>query len=127
METAFLIVAVLVIGFMFVNKMGLFAKGIKQSSTEELEKDLNQKDKQYVDVRTPAEFKRGAVPGFRNIPLNELPKRLNELKKDQEVVVMCQSGMRSMKGSTTLKKNGFSSVTNIKGGMSAWNGKVKKQ
>ncbi|MGD7045889.1 rhodanese-like domain-containing protein [Jeotgalibacillus proteolyticus] len=107
--------------------MGFSSKGIKQSSTEELQKNLNQKDKQYVDVRTPAEFKRGAVPGFRNIPLNELPKRLNELKKDQEVVVMCQSGMRSMKGSTTLKKKGFSSVTNIKGGMSAWNGKVKKQ
>ncbi|WP_408606140.1 rhodanese-like domain-containing protein [Jeotgalibacillus campisalis] len=105
--------------------MGKSQKGIKQSSTEELQKNLNQKDKQYVDVRTPAEYKRGAVPGFQNIPLNELPKRMTELTKDKEVVVMCQSGMRSMKASSTLKKNGFGSVTNIKGGMSAWKGKVK--
>ncbi|MCY8721486.1 rhodanese-like domain-containing protein, partial [Bacillus sp. S10C12M] len=40
--------------------------------------------------------------------------------KDQEVFVICQSGMRSLKASKVLKKQGFKNITNIKGGMNTW-------
>ncbi|NRK74194.1 rhodanese-like domain-containing protein, partial [Salmonella enterica subsp. enterica serovar Typhi] len=43
-----------------------------------------------------------------------------ELSKDKEVVVICQSGMRSQNATKILKKLGFTNVTNVKGGMSAW-------
>lgn len=42
------------------------------------------------------------------------------LSKEREVVLICQSGMRSNKASKTLKKSGFEKVTNVKGGMNAW-------
>lgn len=96
------------------------AKGIKSISTEEMKTQLGKKDKQYVDVRTPAEFKGNHIRGFKNIPLNELLKRMSELSKDKEVLVICQSGMRSSKASKLLKKNGFTTITNIRGGMSTY-------
>ncbi len=95
-------------------------KGIKNISTNELKRELKNKDKQFIDVRTPNEFKANHIKGFKNIPLFELKQRANELAKDKEVFVICQSGMRSNKASKVLKKHGFAHVTNIKGGMSAW-------
>lgn len=95
-------------------------KGLQSISTEELKSQLGSKNKQFVDVRTPGEFKGNHVKGFKNIPLNDLPKRMGELSKDKEVVVMCQSGMRSSKASQILIKNGFEKVLNVRGGMSSY-------
>ena len=71
-------------------------------------------------MRTPHEFRTKHIKGFRNIPLSELPAQTGQLLKDREVVVICQSGMRSMKASKLLKKQGFTSITNVKGGMNTW-------
>jgi rhodanese-related sulfurtransferase len=95
-------------------------RGVRMITTAELKKELGKKDVQYVDVRTPAEFRANHIRGFKNIPLHELPKRANELSKEKEVIVICQSGMRSTKASRLLKKLGFEHVTNVKGGMNAW-------
>ncbi|EGQ21146.1 rhodanese family protein [Sporosarcina newyorkensis 2681] len=73
-------------------------------------------------MRTPAEYKGKHIKGFQNIPLNVLNRQAAGLKKDQEVVVICQSGMRSSKAASQLKKAGFTTVTNVRGGMSAWRG-----
>jgi rhodanese-related sulfurtransferase len=96
------------------------AKGVRNISTSELKLELGKKDKQYIDVRTPQEFRANHVQGFKNIPLHELQQRAHELSKDKEVIVICQSGMRSNKASKLLKKLGFKQVTNVKGGMNAW-------
>jgi rhodanese-related sulfurtransferase len=54
------------------------------------------------------------------MPLHQLAQKSNELSKDNEVVVICQSGMRSQKATKVLKKLGFTKITNVKGGVSAW-------
>lgn len=95
-------------------------KGIKQITTTELKQRLHQKNVQLIDVRTKREFQGGNIKEAKNIPLHELGKQLNKLRTDQEVIVICQSGMRSRKAASTLKKNGFNTVANVKGGMSAW-------
>ncbi|MFC7060285.1 rhodanese-like domain-containing protein [Halobacillus seohaensis] len=105
----------------FIAKRFLPAKGIKNISTTNLKTELKDKSKQFVDVRTPAEFKGSNIRGFKNIPLHTLgQKATKELSMDKEVIVICQSGMRSQKASKTLKKLGFTNVTNVKGGMNAW-------
>ena len=81
---------------------------------------MTDKNKQFIDVRTPGEYKANHIREFKNIPLNLLPNKTNTLSKDQEVVVICQSGMRSNQASKLLKKAGFTKVTNVRGGMSAW-------
>lgn len=101
----------------FLLKRLLPTQGVKQITTSE----LRIKNKQFVDVRTPGEFKSNHNKGFKNIPLHELNQKANQLSKDQEVILICQSGMRSNKASKILKKLGYKTITNVKGGMSAWN------
>ncbi|WHX98769.1 rhodanese-like domain-containing protein [Neobacillus sp. DY30] len=105
--------------FLIVNRF-IPTKGVRNITTTELKNELNDKNKQFVDVRTPGEYKGNHIKGFKNIPLHRLAEKATVLSKDKEVVVICQSGMRSQKASKQLKKLGFSKVTNVKGGMSAW-------
>lgn len=95
-------------------------KGIKQISTADLRMVLKDKEKQFVDVRTHSEFKGRSIPSFQNIPLQQLKDQAENLNKDKEVVVICQSGLRSMQAAKQLKKLGYTKITNIKGGMNAW-------
>ena len=66
------------------------------------------------------EYKSNHIKNFKNIPLHELSEKASGLSKDKEIVVICQSGMRSNNAAKILKKSGFNKVTNVKGGMSAW-------
>ncbi|MHC8514701.1 rhodanese-like domain-containing protein [Sporosarcina sp. ITBMC105] len=96
------------------------AKGVKTISTSDVKGMLKDKSKQFIDVRTPAEYKGNHIREFQNIPLNTLKAKLDKLDKNKETIVICQSGMRSAQAANILKKSGFTNVTNVKGGMSAW-------
>ncbi|HEY6100087.1 MAG TPA: rhodanese-like domain-containing protein, partial [Anaeromyxobacter sp.] len=65
-----------------------------------------------VDVRTPAEFGRGAYPGAVNIPLPSLAARLREIPADRPVVVYCASGLRSGSAAGLLRRSGYADVVN---------------
>ncbi|WP_108672354.1 rhodanese-like domain-containing protein [Peribacillus acanthi] len=112
------LIIALIIGF-FLPRI-LPAKGINHITTTELKQQLKDKNKQFIDVRSPGEYKVNHIKEFKNIPLHLLSGRAGTLSKEKEVVVICQSGMRSNKASKELKKLGFTKVTNVKGGMSAW-------
>lgn len=73
-----------------------------------------------LDVRTQAEWDERHVPGATLIPLDELPNRLSEVPKDQQVVVMCRSGNRSQAGRDILRQAGFEQVTSMAGGINQW-------
>lgn len=94
-------------------------KGIKTISTDSLKSMLNDQDKYFIDVRTPAEFNRRNIRQFKNIPLGS---DLSKLPKDKKIVVICQSGMRSGQACKQLKKTGFENITNVRGGMNTWRG-----
>ncbi|MEC4029651.1 rhodanese-like domain-containing protein [Bacillus subtilis] len=104
----------------FVFRRFLSLQGVKQITTADLKSELKNKDIQFIDVRTPYEFRTKHIKGFKNFPLTNLPLLTNQLSKDKEVFVICQSGMRSLKASKILKKQGFKKITNIKGGMNTW-------
>nr|WP_221301836.1 rhodanese-like domain-containing protein [Texcoconibacillus texcoconensis] len=96
------------------------AGGVEHISTDELKQKLKKKDVQLIDVRTPIEFTGDGIKTSKNIPVHKIKKQHNELDKDKEVIVICQSGVRSNKASRKLKKLGFKKVKNVKGGMSAF-------
>jgi adenylyltransferase/sulfurtransferase len=77
-----------------------------------------------VDVREPYEYQIARIPGSRLIPLGELPKHLQELNPDADIVAHCKSGARSQKAVDLLKQNGFKHVRNMTGGILAWSDKV---
>ena len=77
-----------------------------------------------VDVREPHEYQICKIPGSQLIPLGDLPKRVNELNKMDEIVVHCKSGARSAKAMDLLKQAGFQNVRSMKGGILAWSDQV---
>ncbi|PEP57009.1 MULTISPECIES: rhodanese-like domain-containing protein [Bacillus] len=105
----------------FIISRFLPVKGVKNINGKELKTEMNKKNKQFIDVRTPGEFRGNHIQGFQNIPLNELAQKASHLDKNKEVIVICQSGMRSKQATKMLKKLGFQHITNVSGGMNAWN------
>lgn len=93
------------------------AKGIKQIPASALNEMLIESEYVFIDVRTPAEYKANHIKQFLNLPLGS---DMSALPKEKNIVVICQSGMRSMQASKRLKKLGYSSITNVQGGMSAY-------
>jgi rhodanese-related sulfurtransferase len=72
-----------------------------------------------VDVREPAEFREGHVPGAINIPMGQLTARLGEIDRDRSVHMVCASGNRSSAMADVLAANGFDAI-NVAGGTNAW-------
>jgi phage shock protein E len=71
------------------------------------------KNATILDVRTPEEYAANNYPGAINITLNEIPQRLNEIRKmKQPIVAYCHSGTRSGMAVSILKQNGLSEVYN---------------
>ena len=118
MDSGGIIILVLIVLFVVWSRRPV--KGVRQITTAELKGMLNDSDKQFIDVRTPGEYQGRRIRQFKNIPLNELSQKTEQLAKDREVVVICQSGMRSAKAAKLLKKAGFDKVSNVKGGMNTW-------
>lgn len=75
---------------------------------------------QFVDVRRPAEHARGHAAGVLNLPLNRLPRELDQLDPTRPTYVICQSGYRSSIGTSILENAGFDEVYNVAGGTKAW-------
>nr|WP_202487398.1 MBL fold metallo-hydrolase [Streptomyces sp. SID8354] len=71
---------------------------------------------QVIDVRNPAEYAAGALPGARNIPLAALADRLDELDPARPVILYCRSGNRSLIAAALLEAHGFTDVSDISGG-----------
>ena len=99
-------------------------RGVKQIDAADMKHKRHSKDQQLIDVRSPVEFQTNHIKGFQNIPLPQLKEQAHQLAKDKEVYVICQSGMRSMQAAKILKKQGFTYITNIEGGMNAWRSKA---
>lgn len=73
-----------------------------------------------VDVRAPGERAEKHVDGSISIPLNHLVERLGDLPANRPLLVYCAGGYRSSIAASLLQKHGFSQVSEIAGGMTAW-------
>lgn len=103
------------------------AKHPHLTDLSDLQKRLERDEKVTVlDVREPAEYAFGHIPGAVNIPLGELEKRFEELNKDEEIHIICRTGTRSDLASQQLTEKGFKNVKNVVPGMDKWKGQVKQ-
>ena len=99
-------------GFMIDN----IANGVlKQWHLEDADKLPRDGSVTLLDTRTATEYSRGHIEGFRNIPVDELRERLDEVEKGKPVYVICQSGLRSYIASRILEGNGYTAY-NFAGG-----------
>ncbi len=81
-------------------------------------------DTQVVDIRSPAEFERGHIPGAINIPMAELPRRVDEVEWSDDVVVACPIGQSSIQAARLIGSyegvDDDSSVRSMAGGYDEW-------
>ena len=73
-----------------------------------------------LDVRSQEEWDQVHISKSTLIPLDQLPSRLDEVPKDQDVVVICRSGVRSKEGMTILRNAGYTRAVCMTGGLIAW-------
>ena len=83
---------------------------------------INREDAAIVDVREPFEYVEGHLPESRNIPMDQLEQRLGDLERRKEapVILVCQTGARSMDACKKLEGLGFTRVHHLDGGVAAW-------
>jgi len=73
-----------------------------------------------LDVRTPAEYATGHIPGSRNIPLGHLAAQIGALPVNQPVIVYCQGASRSPLAASILQMHGWETVTEMNDGFDGW-------
>jgi molybdopterin/thiamine biosynthesis adenylyltransferase/rhodanese-related sulfurtransferase len=97
---------------------------IPEMQVEELKRRLDAGEDLFIlDVREPHEYQICNLGGHL-IPLNDLPKRVNELDSSREIVAHCKMGGRSAKAVQFLRQAGFTKVHNLTGGITAWADRV---
>jgi len=72
------------------------------------------------DVRTPEEYKALHIPGVRNLPINELPSHVEELRHMSTVYVHCKAGGRASKACSLLDEFRLPNVCRMEGGLDTW-------
>ena len=98
--------------------MRLFTK-IAHVDAAAVAERLGDRSVAVIDVREPAEWRRGHIRGSLNLPLAQLASRRHGLPNDKTIVAVCASGHRSAVAARTLQRSGYQ-AENLKGGMRAW-------
>lgn len=97
---------------------------IPQMNVKELKTKLDNGEKPFIlDVREPFEYQIANIGGVL-VPMNDVPARLSEIPRDQEIVVQCKSGGRSQKVAEFLAQQGYTKLSNLTGGILAWAGEI---
>jgi hydroxyacylglutathione hydrolase len=94
------------------------APSVREIDIEALE--ARPPDAALFDVREPPEYAHGHAPGAINIPQADLASRLDEIPRDQPVILICQAGMRSFRAAQFLAQMGIAQAASVKGGTAAW-------
>ena len=118
--TGVVLVAVVVLAIVLGNREPAVANSLPETISMEEAYQKYEAGAFVLDVRTQEEWDEYHAPNTTHIPLDELESRLNELPKDEEIVVICRSGNRSDDGRDILLQNGFSAVTSVDGGLNEW-------
>ncbi len=81
---------------------------------------INDHNASIIDVRPNAEFTAGHVANSKNVPAEDLEKRLSEIAKDKPVIVVCAAGQKAGKSAAQLRAAGYTEVFVLDGGIGAW-------
>jgi NADPH-dependent 2,4-dienoyl-CoA reductase/sulfur reductase-like enzyme/rhodanese-related sulfurtransferase len=106
-----------------VNMLGYVADNLRRGTTDALQwhelDDVLAAGATLIDVRTPAEHARGAIPGALLIPVDELRDRIDEVPEGP-VVIHCAVGIRGHTAARILRQRGWTEVWNLDGGYTTW-------
>ncbi len=101
---------------------------INRISSDELETAMSAQEIQLVDVRTDREWESGHIKGAKHFEMNNAnwQSQLETLDKDAPVYVYCAKGGRSARCAKQLEEAGFTTIYDLKGGLTSWKASGKK-
>lgn len=73
-----------------------------------------------LDVREPWEIEIAHIDGSKNIPMGDVPMRVQELDPEEHIIVVCHHGVRSLNVTNWLRQQGFENVQSMRGGIDLW-------
>lgn len=98
---------------------------MKETTAEELKERLDSGESfTLLDVREPHEYYMADLEGTTRIPFDELNGRMDELDKNQEIIVLCRSGSSAGDAVKLLTENGFDKSSRLKGGINEWSARI---
>jgi hydroxyacylglutathione hydrolase len=114
-------VAGYVVGTAAVRASGLPVGTLTNVTVQELaHRVAHEPDLVVLDVREPAEWMDGHMPGARHIPMRQVEERIAEIPRDRRVALTCAGGTRSSLVASLLLARGFTDLVNVWGGMNGW-------
>jgi rhodanese-related sulfurtransferase len=90
---------------------------------QEAQRRLNGGKAVLIDVREPEEFRAARIDGARLIPMRELPseiQKLEELADENELLLLCHHGVRSLQAAQWLREHGLENCFSVSGGIDRW-------
>lgn len=121
----FLFLALVVIIVMLVmNSVKARLLGFSELKPAEAVGLINRADPLVLDVREGSEYVQGHITGARHIPVGELEQRISELEawRERDILIYCRAGQRSAQAATVLKRQGFTRLHKLAGGIMSWQG-----
>jgi len=115
------VVGYLADGMLSINRFpSLTASTERLSAQVAFERLASARPPLLVDVRSPHEHDAKSIDGSVSMPLNHLAERVSELPRDRPLIVHCAGGYRSSMGASVLAREGFADVSELAGGIAAW-------
>lgn len=113
-----------VLVLLILNEMSHLVTGEKRLTPLDAVRLINDRQALVVDVRAPADYKKGHILNAINLPQPKLAERMGDLGKDtaKPIVVYCALGGVAAQASHQLKKAGYTEVYPLRGGLNGWMG-----
>lgn len=118
LSTAFIVIILLLTGLEFMNNL----VGVRQISPQEATHEINHQDAMVIDIRPADRFKQGHIIGAINIPSTDIDKQYDNLKSQmtKATIIVCETGKNAATIAALLKKQGFTLISVLKGGLKTW-------
>lgn len=121
------ILAVILLAFLFADLRVRFLVRRSATSLTQEEFQAGMRKAQVIDVRERDEFNAKHILGARSFPYMMLKDSLGSLRKDQPIYIYDQNKAASARAANLLRKNGYTNLYILKGGLDGWTGKIKKK
>ena len=104
------------------NLFGDAMSGVNMLQPADVTRLMNQDDAQVLDIRSESDFEKGHIINALNMPVDQLPDKLDKLKpyKDKGIILCCANGSIAPKEARKLMNEGYDKVYALKGGILAW-------
>ena len=104
------------------NIFGGMVGGVKLLTADEATQLINREDAELIDIRSQKEFENGHIINAKNIGLQELPEKINKLRKDKSkgIIFYCSNGSLSLKETQKMVRQGEEMIYCLKGGIASW-------